>query len=119
MSRFLAPLPLLALLGCPSGPMDCDLMAIASVVVNVSTSDGEEAAFEISYEADGAAPVACEPLGDGGDQFVCGYEVDGDLTITVEAEGYVAQTETVTVEMREDGCHVVSETLDVVLEPAE
>ena len=109
---------LLALAGClpADAPTACTDIAIASVIVDVSTADGADAAFEVAYRtaADDLAP--CDDFGDPG-QYVCGYEIVGEVEIEVGAPGYAPQTHTVSVAATEDGCHVVTETLDVVLEP--
>lgn len=113
MRRLALALPLLTLFGCPV-PVDevaCTEIAIASVVVNVGADDGAAITPTITYSVGGADPVACDSFADG--QYTCGYEVAGDLTIRVEAEGYDAQEQVVTVVSGE--CHVVTETLDVTL----
>lgn len=113
--RALSLLPLLALLGCPSEePVACTEIAIASVIVNVSTSDGADVDYEVLWSVDGGDQAACEAFGDPG-QYTCGYEVAGDIEIEVGAEGYEPQFLTVPVEAGE--CHVTTETVNVVLEP--
>ncbi len=116
MTRTALVLPLLALFGCPGKEeVMCTEIAIASVIVNVSTEGGETVAPTVTYTVDGAEPVACESFSAG--QYTCGYEVDGDITVLVTADGYQDVEETVTVGLTEDGCHVSTETVDAVLVP--
>ena len=117
MSRLRFVLPLLPLFGCPALEASCDTMAVASVMLNVATADDADVDIVATYTANGAAPVDCDLVGDSG-EFVCGYEVEGDLEITVSADGYAPETTVVTVGSTEDGCHVRTETVDVTLEPA-
>lgn len=117
MRHLLVAFALLPLAGCAGEePVACTEIAIASVIVNVSTADGADAAIEVTYSADGVDAAVCDSFGDPG-QYVCGYEVAGEVEVEVAAEGYEPQVLTVTVEETEDGCHVVTETVDVVLEP--
>ncbi len=100
--------------------VDCTLDARPSVEVTVSDEDGAPIAdAAVGYVSPndeiGAESIDCFPL-DG--VFYCGEEVAGELEVFAEAAGFIAQSDVVTVGMTEDGCHVVTETLDFVL-PAE
>jgi hypothetical protein len=101
----------------PVGGRDCTLMAVSSVTLNVENEAGARiSGSTATYSVDGGEPVACEALGGNGD-FVCGWEVAGDLTITASAPGYQEASQTVTVEA--DECHVVTEELTLTLQEAE
>jgi len=63
-------------------------------------------------EGDGAAEL-CQAWGPGDGEFACAFEVAGDLTIRVEADGYAPFEQTVTV--RADECHVIGRTITAVL----
>lgn len=116
MSRFALALPLLALFGCPTGgEVMCTDIAIASVIVNV-TVEGDVAPI-VEYSTDGETFTACDELTPG-EQYVCGYEIDGDLTVQAGGgAGYTVDMREVTVGRTEDGCHVVTETVDLVVTP--
>ncbi|MFN7142221.1 MAG: hypothetical protein ACK4YP_00470 [Myxococcota bacterium] len=118
MSRFAVTLPLLALLGCPTGgEVMCTDIAIASVIVNVTVEGDEEVDPIVEYSTDGETFTACDPLTPG-EQYVCGYEIEGDLTVQAGGgEGYAVDEREVTVGRTEDGCHVVTETVDMVVTP--
>ena len=108
-------LPTLALVACDPATVDCDTLAVASV--NLIITDGTDPVDDatVQYSLAGEAPVDCESIS-AANEWVCGWEVSGDLTITVDAPGFSPYTETVTV--GSDACHVISESLDVVLDPA-
>jgi hypothetical protein len=113
----LAPLVALAA-GCPL-PDDgvvCTDMAASSVNVSVVDPDGAPIPGATVTYAVGEGDLAnCDAMGDG--TWVCGWEVAGDITIHVQAEGYEDHSQVVTVGA--DECHVIPERLDVVLEPVE
>jgi hypothetical protein len=126
----LAPLAALSLLvACgdkdaeDSGPggVACTEEARSSVTVALVDAAGApipaEAEPVVEYAVDGGAAVPCDSL-DGGASFVCGYEVDGALTISASATGFAPASEVVEVPMTEDGCHVVSQSLTLALSPA-
>jgi hypothetical protein len=98
-------------------PIDCTQEVVPSVVVTVSDSAGESiAGAEVGYcptDMDCAEPIACEPWDDG---YACGWEQAGELGIDVGAPGFMPQYHRVTV--TEDECHVITERLDAVLDPA-
>ncbi len=107
----LLTLPLL-LGGCLIDGVDCTTEARVSVTVTVTDWEGEPVPeVLVTYEVDGEEPVECEGYGT---EFLCGWEVAGDLLIWVEAEDFEPHEETVFVP--EDECHVQSQTLDVVLQ---
>lgn len=97
--------------------VDCTLDVLPSVEVTVSDEAGDpipdaSVAYVSPNDEIGAESIDCSPL-DG--VYYCGEEVAGELEIFAEAEGFIAQSEVVTVAMTEDGCHVVTELLDLVL----
>ena len=104
-------------LGCP-GTEDVDCTAIAAVSVSVSVVDDDGIHIPeatVTYLAEGAdTPEQCEEIGD---DFLCGYEVSGEILIQAEAEGYQSAEETVVVE--EDECHVLGESIELVLQPVD
>jgi len=103
------------LLACDSMPA-CDTSAVASVTVSVFDSTGTPAAPNaVSYSVDGSSESPCESLGGDGSEFVCGWEVDGDFEIIVTT-GSGSYTESVTVDMSLDGCHVQGEFVDVIVD---
>lgn len=99
---------LLAVFGCvlPNPGKECDTSAAVSVSVTVV---GPTEAT-VTWEQDGVE-TACDAWPDG--SWSCGYEVAGDVTIRVTAEGYVDHEEVVTVEQGE--CHVVGRAITVTM----
>lgn len=93
----------------------CTDMAAASVGVTVRTADGGSMdGLRVVYTADGGPERACDHItGD----WICGYEVDGNIKVTATLPGYVEQSQMVVV--GSDECHVIQEFVDIVLEPDE
>ncbi len=88
----------------------CTEMAAASVTLTVTDEAG--AAFEgasAAWSLDGEDQGACDDLGGG--LFNCGYEANGEITVTVTAEGYETVEQSVVVES--DGCHVIGHPLAI------
>jgi hypothetical protein len=105
----------LVIAGCePVEGVDCDAMAAASVGVTVHDAAGAPIEATVTFDA-GDGPQACDSFEAG--VFVCGFEVDGDITIHVEADGFADHEEVVHVD--KDECHVIEEFLTIVLEPVE
>ena len=107
---------LLVLTGCQEEPLDCDTMAAVSVTVNLSAASGDPlTGAQVAFTAPGESePQACEHISG---TWLCGYEVAGDLLIVASADCHGEHTETVTIE--QDECHVVQQTLDIVLDPVD
>ena len=96
---------------------DCSAEAIPSVLVSVTDEGGAVLIdAEVTYTplADdfGEAIVPCTLQGE---DFVCGYDVDGEILIEVQSSGFQPHQETVTVERTPDGCHVETQALDVIM----
>lgn len=117
MNKILRPIPLLGLIfavACEE-ELDCTTIAVASVNLSVVDFDGQPVPdASASYVVDGQDPQACESVLDG---FICGWEVAGTFTVTASAPGYQEATGEVTVGA--DECHVIPESLELVLEPVE
>jgi hypothetical protein len=117
MSR-LSPLLALLLAGCVTDFSDdlvCTEIAVVSVNVNVTDDTGEPVSdADVTFAEKGAYATRCESYADG--VYLCGYELEGALTIRVEVDDSVIAEEVVLVEA--DECHVIGETLDVVVPPA-
>jgi hypothetical protein len=108
-------LGVLSLVGCDSMP-GCDTSAVGSVTVSVFDSSGAPVAPDsVVYTVDGSAEADCESLGGDGSEYMCGWEVDGVFEIIVMTSTG-SFTESVTVEMSLDGCHVQGEFVDVVVD---
>ena len=97
------------------GPGDsCTLEARSSVTVKVVDSAGVVISDAmVTFSVDGGGPQACEVFPDG-QGYVCGYEVDGNFTITA-TKGMDTKTAMVTVKMTADVCHVESQSLTITL----
>jgi hypothetical protein len=97
----------------------CTDIAVASVDVHVESTTGEPLTglvVEWGYRDADMAPQPCE--GEGAD-WICGWEVTGDLEIYVSADGHDSQIVPVHVPLDEDGCHPVGQSVDVLLVPSE
>lgn len=93
----------------------CDQMALVSVQVNLTGSSGE--ALEdpaVDWSADGSEPAACDTAD--GVHWNCGWEVEGDFVISAIASGHAPELAAVTVPMTADGCHVITQTVDIALD---
>jgi len=105
----------LATTGCPTEPA-CDLMAVASLNVTLVDIDGIDITeADVSFSSDGGGTFApCDEAIVG--EWVCGYEVAGEITVRAESVGYTAAEQTVTI--AEDECHVIGQDLQLTLEEA-
>jgi hypothetical protein len=116
-TRTALALVFLATLGCPSepDPVDCTTEARASIQLTVLDESGAPVTdASATYTAAGAT-ADCESTGDG--TFVCGYEVAGEIEVTITATGFATDTFTQVVES--DECHVITETVERTLSPVE
>ncbi len=99
----------------PGGlPQPCAVYIAPSAIVNVSGAGGAPViAATVTFVSDGGESGACEE--NSGGEYFCGEEVEGLLTITIEKPSFTTQV--VEVEVGADTCHVLTETVDIVLEP--
>lgn len=104
---------LLLAAGCPEDGVDCTTEARVSVTVTLTAAGGGDLSeAQVTWETADRGPEACENYGD---DWLCGWEVSGEILIRAEAQGYQAAEETVTV--TEDECHVESQSIDIELQP--
>ena len=104
------------LLGACAPIIACTEIAMSSVSVHVEDPDGlaiDDAT--LTFDSDDLTEEPCQSMG-GGD-YVCGYEIAGEITVDASHDGYVPASETLTIEMDADGCHVVGQQITIVLEP--
>jgi hypothetical protein len=98
-------------------PVDCTSEEVPGIVVTVRDALGDDlAGAEVGYcpvDAECDQPFVCEAYGSA---FACAPEMAGTFGVDVAAPGFVAQYHEVTV--AEDECHVITEHLDAVLDPA-
>lgn len=93
---------------------DCTDVEVPAVIARVKDSQGvdvEDATLEWSYTDKEIAPQPCEHSG--GNEYTCGWEISGELIIDARHESYEPDQHTVTV--GHDGCHSITETIDMVL----
>lgn len=113
----LSPLALLALPACDES-VDCTTEARASVQLTIVDDSGAsipDASASYTIESESwPAPQDCEDMGEG--TLICGWEVEDTFHIEVQAPGYA--TEELEVEVGGDECHVITEQIQVVLDPA-
>lgn len=98
----------------PDG-VDCTEQAVPSILVVVEGASEETlTGVAVTYAPEGGDdPAACTEF-DG--QWTCGTEEAGTFVVSASADGHTTETATVTVEMDEDGCHVVTEEVTLTLE---
>jgi hypothetical protein len=107
-----------ALLGCGSDTdgddIGCTLEARSSVTVKVVDAIGTVVTdATVTFSIGGGAAENCEVFPDGL-SYVCGYERDGNFTITA-TKGMDTKTATVTVNKTADGCHVEGQSITITL----
>lgn len=107
----------ISLLAACEPEVDCTTEARGSVNVSVVDADGAptDAFDSISYDSSTFSDD-CEGWETG--EYVCGWEVAGDITITVEACGG-SQTISETVTVQSDECHVIPEALELQIDPCD
>lgn len=93
----------------------CDLSAVSSVTVSVVDLNGDFiAADEVTYDVDDLGEAPCSPLDGEGFEWTCGVEETGNFFIRAYVGAAVYTGET-SVRMREDGCHVDPQFLDIIV----
>lgn len=112
-------LPLLALITVACGGTDkgtdsscIDGAAEPSVQVVVTDATGSPLSDAAVTWSNGGAEADCDLVGN---QFLCGFDDTGTLSITGSASGHVTQT--VDVEVGSDGCHAITELITLRLDP--
>ncbi len=121
MVRTLPALSLLTLVACipntgevggddTADGYDCTAEAVASVMASVTSEAGDDLAEATVTWVGETSEGTCEAWN--GD-FACGFEVEGEITVTAELPDYV--TESVDVVVQADRCHVITEHVDIVL----
>ena len=107
---------LLVTLAPEEGDLVCTDVVMPSVIVNVSSASDATVPLSgvaVTHAVGAQAAEPCESFTVG--TWQCGWERAGDVTLYVSADGHLPATRTVTVGA--DACHVITETVDVVLEP--
>lgn len=97
--------------------IDCSSMAVASVLVTLEPADGsfqDTTDFVVEYSVDGGDFSDCVNNPDTLD-YSCGFEEPGSVVVRASADGYLPAEGM--AEVGEDECHVLTETLTLVLEP--
>jgi len=116
-TRWLPTLAVLAL-GCGGTDKGTDSSCIEdaaepSVQVVVTDSLGSPLSdAAVTWNA-GGAEADCDLVGN---QFLCGFDDTGALTVTGSAPGHVTQS--LEVDVASDGCHAITELVTLRLDPA-
>ena len=104
--------------GCMETETDCTFEVKASVVLSVTTSDDsvpqvERAEYRVNSER---SWTLCKLIYSEGNQvsYSCGDEREGLIEYVVRAEGFEPVSGEVRV--KADECHVITQSIDVVLE---
>jgi hypothetical protein len=99
-----------------TGTVDCTDTERPSVVATVAGSSGETlSSVSVRYQRpDTDAVPPCDDEGDG--TWICGWEIAGELTILAQADGHVPDSRSVTIAETADGCHVVTQEIEFLLE---
>lgn len=101
----------LTLTACVDKNTDCTRLYAASVVLTVEDADGNPVDdYTAEYSVDGGPAEPC-------DEGTCGYEAAGSFSIVVDAVGFAEQT--IQVEVSEDECHALTESVTVALQPVD
>lgn len=119
-----ALLPLLSIAGCGEEEVVCTEEAVSSVDVHTVGQDGvtEIVAEVTATDADGnpvEATCAEADATDGCSHWIVGWEVAGAITVHATANDGCndgSGEATVTVEMDDAGCHVVTQELTLTLD---
>lgn len=107
----------LAATACEEQPLVCTDLLASSVSLTVESADGLELEnIQATFTAGNFVDEPCDVMGDANNSFVCGWEVEGPMTIQVSADGHESASVQVDVDMSDDGCHVVNETVLVELD---
>lgn len=94
---------------------DCTTIAIVSAqVVLLDDSGAAIEGADVTVTDDSGNTQDCE---ESSGQYLCGWEMTGDLTISAEADGYQPGSTAVTV--ASDGCHPITEDVTLTLSPAD
>lgn len=96
-------------------PVACTEEERPSVALSVAGSSGEALTGVEAWWATADAPSATTPCEGDGPGWTCGSEVAGDLLVTARADGHPPITVPVTVASTDDGCHVVTESVEILL----
>jgi hypothetical protein len=100
--------------GCDFGTA-CTEEARASVQVTLVDDLGNfPNGVSVTMQQAGQGEEPCSDFGTDG-QVVCGYEIEGEIAVRASAPGYGPAEETVVVGRTDDGCHVVTEQVTLVL----
>ncbi len=101
--------------GCLDFGVACTEEARASVQVTLVDDLGAfPNGVSVTMQRPGQDEEPCSDFGTEG-TVVCGYEVEGEITVRAEAPGHGPAEETVVVGRTDDGCHVVTEQVTLVL----
>lgn len=113
MTRLAAALATFAALltGCTTDTISCNEMAVAAVFITVVDIDGAAIEGATATWATADESGDCDALTEGG--IACAYEREGEITVTVTAEGFETITQTFQVES--DSCHPIPEEAEITL----
>jgi hypothetical protein len=107
----------LALVACEdqdeNGEIVCLAVVTPSAIVSVIDTEGEtieDPTIQVRIEGE---IEDCEIMTT--NEYMCGSDIPGEMTILVDAEGYDAQE--IDIDVSESECGVISEELEVTLEP--
>lgn len=101
--------------GCLDFGVACTEEARASVQVTlVDDLGGFPNGVSVTMQQEGQDEEPCSDFGTAG-TVVCGYEVEGEITVRAQAPGHGPAEDTVLVGRTPDGCHVVTEEVTLVL----
>ena len=99
---------------------DCTGEVVPGVILSLVDPEGnalgaeDRAWAEYGFADADMAPIYCEPYGES--QFVCGWGQSGPFEISAGKIGYYPIFESVEVDF--DGCHPITESVEVTMTPA-
>jgi hypothetical protein len=107
-----------AVIACLPGPVACTEEARSSVQVTVVDADGNAPTNPaVTFQPAGGQESPCDSFGEASNEFTCGFEVSGDITIRATADGLQGAEQVVNVGETADGCHVETEQITITLSP--
>jgi hypothetical protein len=87
--------------------------AVEATLVGASGEELEGAEVSWAWADADMEPVACE-ADDG--KWLCGEDVSGEIEVTGTADGHTTDLQVVTVEMDADGCHPITQSVELVVD---
>jgi hypothetical protein len=117
MIKLLLSIPLITI-ACQNpdyGVTECTEMAVASLNVYTTDINGDPLTPDsVTYTLDGGDTVDADCMNDDCSQWIAGWEVHGDITVTATLGNDEASASAI-IELTEDECHVIGQEMTLAL----